>query len=264
MSDRKRILRVLELLLLALVVAALIFLYVSISGEVFGILRMGEEGRFREAKEYLRGLGIRGVIVTFALQILQTLVGFVPPEILQVAVSVAYPFYVAIPLMLAGALIGASLIFLFVRQLHWRLSMLERKTDRVHRVEGRMNHKNSTMAAMCLWFVMPLVPFGAVAYYGANKEITYRRYILTCTIGMLPSILFSHFLGGFIYNALGALDGNTIVWLSVMLAIVLSIVREPSTVAASRSRMFRRPICFRSSNKMLVSKPTPSSSILTQ
>ena len=224
MSERKRILRVLELALLALVVAALIFIYVSISGEVFDILRMGEEGRYREAKEYLRGLGLRGMLVAFALQILQTLVGFVPPEILQVAVSVAYPIYIAVPLMLAGALIGASWIFLFVRELHWRLNMLERKTHRVHKAEGRMNHKNSAMAAMCLWFVMPLIPFGAVAYYGANKEITYRRYILTCAIGMLPSILFSNFLGGFIYHSLGALDGSAIVWLSVVIAMVLSVV----------------------------------------
>ena len=161
------------------------------------------------------------MLVAFALQILQTLVGFVPPEILQVAVSVAYPIYIAVPLMLAGALIGASWIFLFVRELHWRLNMLERKTHRVHKAEGRMNHKNSAMAAMCLWFVMPLIPFGAVAYYGANKEITYRRYILTCAIGMLPSILFSNFLGGFIYHSLGALDGSAIVWLSVVIAMVL-------------------------------------------
>ncbi len=224
MAAKKKIFRALELLLLLLVVAVLIWVYVSVSGEVVDILRMGEEGRFEDAKAYLRGRGLRGAVIVFFIQLLQTLVAFVPPEFLQSAVGVAYPFYIAIPLMLAGALVGASVIFLFVRQLKWRLFMLERDTGRVQKAEGRMNHKNATMAAMFLWFIMPLVPFGAVAYYGANKQISYRRYILTCAIGMLPSIIFSYLLGSFIYAALGALDGSTIVWISIALAVFFSLL----------------------------------------
>ncbi len=224
MGVKKRMFRALEVLLLALVVFALIWIYVSVSGEVLDILRMGEEGRYEEVKEYLRDRRLHGAVIVFLLQLFQTLIAFVPPEILQVATGVAFPFYIAIPLMLLGALLGASLIFLFVRQLHWRLTMLERKTERVQLAEGRMNHKNATMAAMCLWFVMPLVPFGAVAYYGANKQISYRRYILTCAMGMLPSILFSNFLGSFVYTTLGIWETQTMVLLSVALALVLSIL----------------------------------------
>ncbi len=224
MSGKKTILRALEVVLLAFVIFALIWLYVSVSGDVADILRLGEEGRFEEAKEFLRGSGLRGAAIVFFLQLLQTLVVFVPPELLQVAVGVAFPFYIGIPLMLMGALVGASLIFLFVRQLQWRLAMLERKTERVQKAEGRMNHKNAAMAAMCLWFVMPLVPFGAVAYYGANKQISYKRYILTCAIGMLPSVLFSDLLGGFIYTTLGVWEGQTMIWLSVALALLLCVL----------------------------------------
>ena len=224
MNTKKKIFRALELFLLLLVVAVLIWIYVSVSGEVLDILRMGEEGRFEDAKAYLRDRGLRGAVIVFSLQLLQTLVVFVPPELLQVAVGIAYPFYIAIPLMLLGALIGASLIFLFVRRLKLPFTMLERKTERVQKAEGRMNHKNAAMAAMCLWFVMPLVPFGAVAYYGANKQISYRRYLLTCTVGMLPSILFSDLLGVFIYTTLGVWEGQTMIWLSAALALLLSII----------------------------------------
>ena len=43
MSVKKKIFRALEALLLAVVVIALIWVYVSVSGEVLDILHMGEE-----------------------------------------------------------------------------------------------------------------------------------------------------------------------------------------------------------------------------
>ena len=224
MSTKKKAFRVLELLLTALVIAALIWVYILVSSDAVAVLKMGEQGRFEDAKEYLRADNWRGALVVFFLQVLQTLIAFVPPELLQVVVGFSFPFYFAVPLMLGGALVGASLIFLFVKQLKWHLTMLEKKTHRVQKAEGRMSHKNATMAAMCLWFAMPLIPFGAVAYYGANKQISFKRYILTCAIGMFPSILLSHFFGSFIYLTLGSLEGKTTLLLSAALAVFLSIL----------------------------------------
>ncbi len=224
MKTRQKIFRALEILLLLSVVASIIGLYISVSGNAAEILRLEEEGRFEEVKEYLRGSGKFGAPLLFLLQALSVLIAFVPPEIVQISAGIVLPFYIAIPLMLLGGLVGASLIFLLVRQLHWRSVMLAKDVHRVERAEGRMNHKNATMAAMCLWLVMPLIPFGAVAYYGANKPITYRRYILTCAIGMLPSVLFSHFLGSFVYHSLGAFSTRTGILLFLLLAFVCALL----------------------------------------
>lgn len=224
MNTKQKIFRALEILLLLLVVACIIWLYISVSGTVADILLLEEEGRFEEAKQFLRGEGCISAPILFLLQMFSMLIAFVPPELLQISAGVVFPFYIAIPLMLLGALVGQSLVFLLVRQLHWRSVMLEKKVHRVQRAEGRMNHKNATMAAMCLWLVMPLIPFGAVAYYGANKPITYRRYILTCAVGMLPSVICSHILGSYIYHSLGVFSARTGLLLFLLFAFLFALL----------------------------------------
>ena len=224
MNKRKLIFRMLEILAVALLLTALFFIYIAVSGDVLTVFRLSKEGNFEEAKDYIRAGTPEGALLIFVLQMLMTMVPFVPPEFLQVVAGIAFPPYVSIPLMILGALAGTSLIFLFVRQLKWRILMLERDTLRVQRTEGRMNHRNATMAAMFLWFAMPLIPFGAVAYYGAGKPISFRRYLFTCAIGTLPSILCSQLLGSFIVYTVGFVFGSDFVLLTLAVAVLLVIL----------------------------------------
>ena len=225
MTSKQKIFRALEIVLLALVAMAIILIYISISDRVADILRLEESGYFEEAKSYLRGNRAISIPFLFVLQALTMMLAFVPPELLLVPIGAVLPTYIAIPLMLVASLAGASLVFLLVRQLHWRSVMLEKRVHRVEKAEGRMNHKNATMAAMCLWLVMPLIPFGAVAYYGANKPISYRRYILTCTIGMLPTIFCSNLLGSYIYHFLGEFSSRiTGILIFLLIACILAVL----------------------------------------
>lgn len=224
MGKRKLIYRIIEVLMLLLALGALALIYASVSGDVVALLRMSEEGDFAAARDYLRGGTWQGAVTVFFVQLLMTLVAFVPPEFLQVVAGIAFEPYYAIPLMMAGSLAGCSLIFLFVRQLKWRILMLERDTHRVEKTEGRMNHKNATMAAMFIWFAMPLVPFGAVAYYGASKPITFRRYLFTCAVGTLPSILCSQLIGSFVVLSVTFVSGTTFVLSTLALSVFFAIL----------------------------------------
>ncbi len=225
MTAKQKIFRAIEIFLLALVAVCIVFMYISVSDAAADILRLEESGQFEQAKAYLRGNRAISIPFLFILQTLSMLLAFVPPELVLVPAGAVLPSYIAIPMMLAASLAGASLVFLLVRQLHWRSVMLEKKVHRVEKAEGRMNHKNATMAAMCLWLVMPLIPFGAVTYYGANKPITYRRYILTCLLGMLPTVLCSNLLGGFVYHSLGEFSSRFMaVSIFTLIACVLAIL----------------------------------------
>ena len=48
---------------------------------------------------------------------------------------------------------------------------------------------------MFFLFLMPLIPFGAICYYGSSTKIRYREYILTVAIGVIPSIVTSNLMG---------------------------------------------------------------------
>ena len=225
MTTKQKIFRALEIALLALVAVCIIFIYIAVSGTVAEILRLEETGRFEEAKEYLRANRAVSIPFLFLLQMLSLPLAFIPPEIVMIPAGVILPIYIAIPLMYFASLVGASLVFLLVRQLHWRSVMLERRVTRVERAESRMKEKHATMAAMCLLFVMPLIPFGAIAYYGANKNISYRRFILTCMMGMLPTALCSYLLGSYIYHFLGVFSSRfTMIAIFLLIAFVLAIV----------------------------------------
>ena len=51
---------------------------------------------------------------------------------------------------------------------------------------------DNVMYIMAALFLMPLVPFGAICYFGASSRIKYWKYILICIIFTLPSILSSN------------------------------------------------------------------------
>ena len=114
MNTKQKIFRALEILLLLLVAVCIVWLYISVSGTVADILLLEEEGRFEEAKQFLRGEGSISAPILFLLQMFSMLIAFVPPELLQISAGVALPFYIAILLMLLGALVGQSLVFLLV------------------------------------------------------------------------------------------------------------------------------------------------------
>ena len=48
---------------------------------------------------------------------------------------------------------------------------------------------------MYLLFIMPIIPFGAICYYGSGKKMPFRRYLFTCATGVLPSIATSILMG---------------------------------------------------------------------
>ena len=46
-----------------------------------------------------------------------------------------------------------------------------------------------------LLFIMPLIPFGVICYYGSYRKMKYTRYIFTVATGVIPSIVTSNLMG---------------------------------------------------------------------
>ena len=80
--------------------------------------------------------------------------------------------------------------------------------------------KGGIQALMYVLFVMPVVPFGAICYFGSSMKMSYRRYILTCVTGVIPSILSSIVLGNlFIYFTASGLP----LWKKELIIVIVSI-----------------------------------------
>lgn len=165
-------------------------------------------------KELMSEMGLKGLIIVPLVEAMQMIVVFISAEFIQVSAGLAFPWYIAIPLCLLGIFIGASIIYLLVNSLKFDSSIFKKSTNKI---ESLSKQGKSTQLFMYILFIMPIIPFGAICYYGSNSKISYRRYILTCVTGTIPSILSSIFLGKLISYIL---IENIPIWVLIV-AIVL-------------------------------------------
>ncbi|MBO7407686.1 MAG: TVP38/TMEM64 family protein, partial [Clostridia bacterium] len=134
------------------------------------------------ARELLRSKGVLGFFAVALVEALQMVVVFIPAEFIQISSGLSYPFYIALILCDIGVCLGATIIFVLVRAFRFRNEAYERRKKAIDMIaeaeQGKESHK-STVLFMLLLFIMPLIPFGAICYYGSSTRIKYHKYIAT-------------------------------------------------------------------------------------
>ena len=146
------------------------------------------------AQELLRDRGLLGFFAVTLVEALQMVVVFIPAEFIQISSGLSYPFLIALLLCDLGVCMGATIIFILSRSFGLRSSLVEKGDKRIERMSAAFPEKNAVLF-MYLLFFMPVVPFGAVCYYGCGRMLSYRKYILTVATGVIPSIVVSNLLG---------------------------------------------------------------------
>ncbi len=160
------------------------------------------------AQALLRSKGILGFFAVTLIEALQMVVIFIPAEFIQISSGLSYPFYIAVLLCDLGVCLGASIIYVLVRTFKFNnetYNKTKKKIDALSNDKKRKKARN-TMLLLYFLFFMPLIPFGAICYYGSSTDLGYKKYILTVATGVIPSILTSNLMGAaakaFIMNSL--------------------------------------------------------------
>ena len=195
--------RILEYSFIFILIVGIILIYLAVASQVADVFAMSKNKDYDAVKIYLQEFGVTGAILIAVLEMLQMIVIFIPAEFVQVAAGLAYPIYFAIPICVIGICLGASAIFLIVRLFHLRLDIMEKRVGKIQKLVTKINRPASITIIMYLLFVMPLIPFGAICYFAASSEISYRRYILVVATGVLPSVLSSYVLGNVVALTIG-------------------------------------------------------------
>ena len=170
------------------------------------------------ATALLREKGVLGFIAVSLVEALQMVVIFIPAEFIQISSGLSYPFPIALALCDIGVCLGATIIFVLVRVFHIQSEAYQKRRKIIDRLSERSRNKN-TMFLLYLLFFMPLIPFGAICYYGSSTKLPYRRYIFTVATGVVPSIVVSNLMGAagraFVVQSLP-------LWLLVLIIVVLA------------------------------------------
>ncbi len=199
--------------------AAIVLLFAFfLKDSLLPFLRLELQNDLEGAHEFLRTRGFRGYAAVALVEALQMVVVLIPAEFIQISSGLNYPFWLALVLCDLGVCLGATLIFLLVRVFRYHSSAYEKRRDRIERLTAGVRDRG-TVLILYLLFFMPLIPFGAICYYGSSTRLRYGRYLLTVATGVVPSIVVSNLMGtagiAFLRNALP-------LWLLILIIVLLA------------------------------------------
>ncbi len=194
-------------------IITLTILFFFLKNIIFEIIKLQLQNKPEEVKKLLLDQGWYGCLSVILVEGLQMVVVLISAEFIQISAGISYPWYVAAPLCSIGILLGASIIYMLCNLTKFDSSMFTKQNNKIQSIS---KHKQNVQLLMYILFWMPIVPFGAICYYGANAKISYRRYIFTCLTATIPSIFASIFLGKFITFAI---IKDVPIWVILLLVI---------------------------------------------
>lgn len=208
-----------EKLIVTLIVLAIVAMFTFFLKDIMvPFIRMQMAHDVDGATELLRDKGLQGALSVALIEALQMVVIFIPAEFIQISSGLSYPFPIALILCDLGVGLGATIIFALVRLFHVKSTAYERSRKNIDRISAN-SHERNTVFLLYLLFFMPLIPFGAICYYGSGSKLKYRKYIFTVMTGVIPSIIVSNLMGAagtaFLRNALP-------LWLLILIIVLLA------------------------------------------
>lgn len=188
------------------VVRAIIFgLFVAVAVVVGLLVDLPE---VEEVRESIDEAGLLGALL-FALVYGAITLTPAPKAVLSIAAGTLFGFWQAIPLVILGAMLGATTAFVLGRALG-RDAVEKYVGARIDRVDALLSERG--IPAVIAVRLVPVIPFTVINYASGLTGLRRRDYLIGTAIGMLPGIAayvaigaYGFELDGRLWIALGAL-----------------------------------------------------------
>lgn len=172
-----------------------------------------------QIQEHLAGLGIRGQITVSILAMLQVVIAVLPAEPVQVLAGLTYGLWIGVLACMIGVILGNTLIFILYKLFGERMrDYFDKKLDiDITRVG---NSRIMTMIIFLLYF-LPAIPYGMICFLAATTGMKYPRFIITTTLGAIPSVFIGVGLGHLALETSWIISVVVFVFLVLLLAIIM-------------------------------------------
>ena len=208
-----------EKLIVALIVLAIVAMFAFFLKDIMiPFIRMQMNHDVDGVTELLKERGIMGILSVGLIEALQMVVVFIPAEFIQISSGLSYPFPIALLICDLGVGLGATIIFVLVRLFHVHSTAYERTKKKIDMVSANARDRN-TVFLLYLLFFMPLIPFGAICYFGSGTNLRYRKYLFTVMTGVIPSIVVSNLMGA---AGTAFLMNHLPFWLLIVIIVALA------------------------------------------
>ena len=208
-----------EKLIVALIVLAIVAMFTFFLKDIMiPFIRMQMNHNVEGATELPKERGILGFLSVGLIEALQMVVVFIPAEFIQISSGLSYPFPIALLVCDLGVGLGATIIFVLVRLFHVHSTAYERTKKKIDMVSAN-THDRNTVFLLYLLFFMPMIPFGAICYFGSGSSLRFRKYLFTVMTGVIPSIVVSNLMGA---AGTAFLMNNLPLWLLIVIIVALA------------------------------------------
>ncbi|MGG4446185.1 VTT domain-containing protein [Brevibacillus porteri] len=145
--------------------------------------------------EWIRSLGMLGIIGSIVLNIVISVAGVLPSIFLSGANAVVFGLYGGFLISLTGEVVGACIAFFLYRYTIEKADRREKlKSFKwVHAINGTTSFRKSL--AIVLLRLNPMMPSGVINLGAALTNITFVQFLVATLIGKVPSMVFETFVG---------------------------------------------------------------------
>jgi len=176
---------------------------------VWPFIRDLQSPEYREAfGGWIAGLGFRGVLILFGIQVAQIVVAPIPGGPVQIFAGAAYGTWGGLLIMLAGCIAATMLIFAAVRK--FGLPFLKRFVgdDALGAWSFLASEKKASLLVFVL-FLIPGTPKSFLVYLGPLTRLSMMQFTLVSVFGRFPALLSSTIMGD------AAMQGNWALFFAV-------------------------------------------------
>jgi len=178
---------------IAVFILVLVLLTVFVGGPI--VKTLGDPATFRA---WVDARGVWGRVLFVGLIVLQIVVAFIPGEPFELAAGYAFGTLWGTLLVWIGAIIGTTVVFLFVRKIGVKAVEVFFPREKINSMKYMRDEKKLNAAAFIL-FLIPGTPKDLLTYLAGLTKIRLLPWILLTSVARIPSIVTSTISG----NALG-------------------------------------------------------------
>lgn len=169
-------------------------------------------------RNWINSFGKFGILIYVLLQVFQVVIFAVPGEVVQVAGGYIYNAFWGTILSLIGIFIGSCITFAIGRRFGEDLLKKLIPPKHYNEINTTINRPKNKLVILILYLI-PGIPKDILGYIAGITKISFRSFALISTLGRIPGVFISAYMGANIYNRNYAL-----LLISAILLLILFIL----------------------------------------
>ena len=198
------------------------------------IIRFSTNEGQMELKNIIENTGVWGVLILFALQLLQIFIFFLPGEPIEIMAGMCFGKLWGTVFIIVSSFIVSAIIYLMVRKFGRKFVYEFTDKKKLQKIENSSLMQNSKKLELIVFilFFIPGTPKDLFVYLAGLLPIKPHKFLIISTIARIPSIITSTILGNSILQGdwkLGVFFYSTILFVAVLLVLIISIFDKDNT-----------------------------------